>query len=1566
MNDSVNPNRIGDDSVASARMTTQSIRPSPNLAPKTAQRTPLGHRLQRALTGGPNRRFPALHSPPGGSASPSLFLNRRFALPILALLAALAFSLLFLMPGGPAQAQDADGPIMYAENGTGPVATYTAEDPEETVITWSLSGGDAGDFDINDGVLTFKMSPNYEDPADGNTDNEYSVTVAATDSSNAAAEKEVTVTVTNEDEAGTLTLSTLQPVDGIAVTTALTDIDSVTDANPAGTVTAEDITWKWAKSSSKTGTYTDIDGETSPAYTPKPADKDMYLRATASYTDPQGSDKTEMAVSAHRVLAPRSTNTPPVFKNADDEEIADNILITREVPENTPKGRPVEDPVAASDAEGDVLTYTLGGDGAASFDIDVATGQLRTKATLDRETKAAYEVMVTATDPYTGTNSDTITVNITVTNVDEAPELAGMASPRQAENTATTTAVATYTVTDDEDDATNTDVVLSLSGVDASAFNLTDTAAAGGSANDGTYELAFKESPNYEAPTDAGKNNVYNVTVTATDSDKQTDAMDVTVTVTNVDEAGMVTLSSLQPRVGTSLTATLTDIDGAVSDVTWMWERDDTDAFSNPGTIDGADSATYTPTDDDNEKYLRATATSYTDPQGSDQPEVSVVSDNAVEIDDTNKAPEFPDQDMEMDGDQTDQERMVAENTVAGEAIGAVVMATDPNGDNLTYTLGGTDAASFSIVGNTGQLQTKAALNKEEKDTYMVTVTATDPSGLSATVNVTIKITNVDEDPEVTGEASVRFAENTAASTPVTTYMATDHEDDKAGKALTWSLLGDDMEDFDINDGVLTFKMSPNYEDPADGNTDNEYSVTVAATDSSNAVAEKEVTVTVTNEDEAGTLTLSTLQPVDGIAVTTTLTDIDSVTDANPAGTVTAEDITWKWAKSSSKTGAYTDIDGETSAAYTPKPADVNHYLRATATYTDPQGSDKTKMAVSANKVLQERSTNTPPVFKNADDEEIADNILITREVPENTPKGRPVEDPVAASDAEGDVLTYTLGGDGAASFDIDVATGQLRTKATLDRETRATYEVTVTATDPSFTTGEDSDTITVNITVTNVDEAPTLTGMASPRQAENTAITTAVATYTATDDEDDATNTDVVLSLSGVDASAFNLTDTAAAGGSANDGTYELAFKESPNYEAPTDAGKNNVYNVTVTATDSDKQTDAMDVTVTVTNVDEAGMVTLSSLQPRVGTSLTATLTDIDGAVSDVTWMWERDDTDAFSNPGTIDGADSATYTPTDDDNEKYLRATATSYTDPQGSGQTAVSAVSGNAVEIDDTNVAPEFPDQDMETEGKQTDQERMVAENTDAEANVNKGDDVAAPVMATDPNEGDVLTYTLGGTDMASFSIDRTDGQLQTKAALNKEEKDTYMVTVTAMDPSGLSATVNVTIKVTNVDEDPEIMRAPDANVAPEFASATTSRTVAEDTAAGMDIGNPVAANDANGDALTYALGGTDAASFSIDSDTGQLMTLAALDYETKATYSVTVTASDSGGLSDSIDVTITVTDVDEQEPEDPVERYDVNNSGRIDKDELADGVFDYNIEQTLSKDDLADLIFSYEIG
>ena len=70
----------------------------------------------------------------------------------------------------------------YPENDTGQVATYTAVDPDEDSITWSLDGPDQGDFSIEGGILTFfNMTPDYENPADAGTDNEYHVTIEASD-----------------------------------------------------------------------------------------------------------------------------------------------------------------------------------------------------------------------------------------------------------------------------------------------------------------------------------------------------------------------------------------------------------------------------------------------------------------------------------------------------------------------------------------------------------------------------------------------------------------------------------------------------------------------------------------------------------------------------------------------------------------------------------------------------------------------------------------------------------------------------------------------------------------------------------------------------------------------------------------------------------------------------------------------------------------------------------------------------------------------------------------------------------------------------------------------------------------------------------------------------------------------------------------------------------------------------------------------------------------------------------------------------------------------------------------
>ena len=103
----------------------------------------------------------------------------------------------------------------------------------------------------------------------------------------------------------------------------------------------------------------------------------------------------------------------------------------------------------------------------------------------------------------------------------------------------------------------------------------------------------------------------------------------------------------------------------------------------------------------------------------------------------------------------------------------------------------------------------------------------------------------------------------------------------------------------------------------------------------------------------------------------------------------------------------------------------------------------------------------------------------------------------------------------------------------------------------------------------------------------------------------------------------------------------------------------------------------------------------------------------------------------------------------------------------------------------------------------------------------------------------------------------------------------------------------------------------------NNAPVFTEGTdTVRSVAENTASGQNIGGAVMATDTDTtDTLTYTLSGMDAADFGIVPSSGQIQTSAALNYETKDSYAVTVSVSDGNGGADSIDVTINVTDVDE---------------------------------------------------
>ena len=168
--------------------------------------------------------------------------------------------------------------------------------------------------------------------------------------------------------------------------------------------------------------------------------------------------------------------------------------------------------------------------------------------------------------------------------------------------------------------------------------------------------------------------------------------------------------------------------------------------------------------------------------------------------------------------------------------------------------------------------------------------------------------------------------------------------------------------------------------------------MTVTATGPGRPGRHHQVTITVNNVDEPGTVTLSSLQPQVGFQLTATLDDPDDVVSGS---------ATWSWAGSPNGSSPGTLISGETSATYTPVAADVGDYLRATASYTDGEGSGKSAEGVSTNRVQPAPvPPNEPPQFP---------TNTAARDVDENTLAGTDIGEPVAATDDADDTLTYSL-----------------------------------------------------------------------------------------------------------------------------------------------------------------------------------------------------------------------------------------------------------------------------------------------------------------------------------------------------------------------------------------------------------------------------------------------------------------------------------------------------------------------------------------------------------------------------
>ena len=385
-----------------------------------------------------------------------------------------------------------------------------------------------------------------------------------------------------------------------------------------------------------------------------------------------------------------------------------------------------------------------------------------------------------------------------------------------------TTTVATYSITDPDGD----DVTWSVAGTDAARFSINE---------DG--ELTFRSSPNYEAPNDANKDNVYEVAVRASDSDLMS-TLNVEVTVTNANESGAITghASIDHPENSTTTIATysITDPDG--DDVTWSIAGTDAARFSinEGGELTFRSSPDYEAPNDANtdnvyEVTIRA---SDGDLMSTLNVEVTVTDANESGAITGPASVEYPEN---------------ATTTVATYSI------TDPDGDDVTWSIAGTDAARFSI-NEGGELSFRSSPDYEAPNdantdnVYEVTIRASD-GDLMSTLNVEVTITDANESGNITGPTTVNYPEN--GTTTVATYSITDPE----GDDVTWSIAGTDAARFSINeDGELSFRSSPDYEAPNDANADNVYEVDGRASDG-DLMSTLDVEVTVTNANESGAIT---------------------------------------------------------------------------------------------------------------------------------------------------------------------------------------------------------------------------------------------------------------------------------------------------------------------------------------------------------------------------------------------------------------------------------------------------------------------------------------------------------------------------------------------------------------------------------------------------------------------------------------------------------------------------------------------------------------------------------------
>ena len=1179
---------------------------------------------------------------------------------------------------------------------------YTATDSDMDTLTWTLTGTDASSFTIvsTSGQIQTKSGVTYDFEATKNT---YSVTVGVHDGNDGMgntdtsddATIDVTINLTDVNEAPDLTTTT-SAYNFAENTLATTAVATFEASDPdSGAV----LTWTLTGADaddfeiSKDSEDSDQDGiltfKSSPDFeTPAGTPADPMDPADNTYEITVNVRDSKDADGMADTTVDDSLAVVVTVTNANDAPTIDSGPTAISKPENTATSEVLGTYTASdADARGDTLSWSLEGDDAGDFSI-TTDGKLSFAQVPDYEMPAdkpgmgetegdnEYKVTIKVTDDGSPAASSTREVTVTVTDVNEAPDMTTTTSAYNfAENTLATTAVATFEAADPDSGAVLT---WTLTGSDAGDFNITKD-----SNQDGI--LTFKNSPNFEMPAGTPADsmdpadNTYEITVNVRDSkdadgmaDTMTDdSLAVVVTVTNVDEDGTVSISGTLEG-GEELTASVTDPDGTVSSLTWQWSRGDTadGTFTNIGS---ATSNKYTSIAADVGKFLRATA-SYKDPESATDDKTALATTSSA-IAASNSEPEFS---------ADTATRTLPENSAAGvDVVGGTVTATDDDSDTLEYSLTGTDIGSFEIDAN-GQIKTKSGVTHDfnfeaTKNSYTVTVQVSDKKDAASdadtvvddTIDVTINLTNVNETPTIDSgpadDATIDVDENTATTVAIATYEASDVD---AMTTLTWTLTGDDAADFEITkdpndadqDGVLTFKNSPDFEmpagtpaDPMDP-ADNTYEITVQVSDGALS-ATRNLVVSVDDVNEApvisgnGTPSFAEIEfDVDGADLTTAnLTVPGTYTFADEDG----DDVSWTLSGTDASHFQITkNTDGSSFVSFrNPSPSTTDK----PANFESPLDSDNNNDYVFVVEATDDNTSVAPHNQKGTFN--VTVTVTNVDEAPEftNPPAdkdfaeieydfdGTPdlVVATFTARDEEMEDITWTISGDDAEDFsivenpdghgvvsfasspDFEMPAG---TPATEGGDPDNTYEFTVEIEDATVSpnTPARMRALEYVVTVTDVNERPDIdeiTGNAISYTEVDFYLTgtpAIVHTFTATDYDDN-----------GMDSFSWSLTGDDAGDFAIDSSTGDLTFVQDdslgvgplPSFEDAQDHNTDNTYSVTVIATDDDTEDQKASqyaITVTVADKEEAGAVAtaLPNDPPQVDDVLTFTLSDPDGGI--------------------------------------------------------------------------------------------------------------------------------------------------------------------------------------------------------------------------------------------------------------------------------------------------------------------------------------------------------------